>query len=1226
VVATISLPSRCLWTWASPIQPSTGQGVSEHAVLALRSFLESIDRSRKQLDFAAAADTAGELDDWLKKHEASIPPTDICEAYIALAEVEQIQLAMAKEQGRSHDDSRLHDLVEKAKRVELPSAAKSLARLVAGLSAYLTASSDGSDAALAELGTETDPETVRYRLMILLDAERFDEAVECVRSQLLHRRWCKLAVIAFARAGEDELARKAIKWAERLTDSSLRRRCILRYALVRYLRALQDRTPGDSILPGRLNQEERKELDDVLDILDPFLLAAKGNRRVETQLEFEALQLALKINVFLCNLTVADELARLLTTRHPMPLELAELVLGGWVSSPKGFPAKLRKDHPESVRALILAELIEAEINGKPKDAFDAIVRLRDRAVSQQEEELLCKALFELARQCDAATLAHAREATRDILGDDHVLVFQHDVVQCVRNEDYEKAKALLESRRDDESFVWLQMYANYHHAVGDIDTALTYYERASQVVPHPSVLETVAGIGFQQGRFRSAAEAWEKKLDAQPDDVISRRNLAITYARMHEFEKASLHFAKLRETGCESVDDNIDFAGCLAHSGRREEALTVYEELCDADEPPMATIICRAHLLRSLNRPAEAFAFLHEIRGDYWDQPDFVAEYQHTAYAANEDQHANTAFQRLLELQQKPETGHEYLQPKSLEDLMEYAEDFGKRRNFGYQQILQGRLPWLLVDTALGNTSYLAWRLRTQEMGWISEDPLVCASYAIYSTNGYAVAKQGQDDARLLPLECPVRGTTVVADLSALITLHRLGLLDAAAEYFETVLVPVEYMAHAVAESERLIPHQLSQKKAIEAIRGALDSEMLSVTDESDTRSLPFVHEHTADDDSRHLYRLVDIIRALGDVGRISDDARSHLSAIARKPPGADDKHPTLAASSEIRIVLSTLKTLNDFDVLDVVLETFQVKIIKDEHDEIDAGLRAYEAQEDVRKWHDELWKRVGSDSRFQKVPYEEKRQDRSEPEGGELPEDASLFALKLAHEKKLPLLADDRFCQMATLNQPDALLSAAFATDTLLLALADNGRLPLTEVADRLLSLMRWRYRFILPSASILKTIADRFAGRPPGKDLRDIAAYVHDCMRDPGLLSGPEPTTPPLPVAFRLHQDWAMTISRFLTDIWADEEKWTEDNATELTRWATTQFLPSSPRGMGLPGIRLASFMSDTVLSQALIHSVQIRDSARANTALLAIAGGLGVTPDKYRRLVTGVIDAL
>ena len=278
------------------------------------------------------------------------------------------------------------------------------------------------------------------------------------------------------------------------------------------------------------------------------------------------------------------------------------------------------------------------------------------------------------------------------------------------------------------------------------------------------------------------------------------------------------------------------------------------------------------------------------------------------------------------------------------------------------------------------------------------------------------------------------------------------------------------------------------------------------------------------------------------------------------------------------------------------------------------------------VRKWHDELWESVGSDSRFQMVPYKEKGQDRSEPDGEELPEDASLFAVKLAKERKLPLLADDRCCQMAVLNKPGARLFTAFATDKLLPALADRGLLPLTEVADRLLSLMKWRYRFILPSATILKTIADRFAGKPPGKDLRDVAAYVHDCMRDPGLFTGPEPTTPPLPVAFRLHQDWALTISRFLIDIWTDDQTWTADNASALTRWATTEFLPSSPRGMGMVGIRLASFMSDTVLTQALIHSVQIQDVARANRALLTIAEGLGVTSDEYERLVVGVIDAI
>jgi len=102
--------------------------------------------------------------------------------------------------------------------------------------------------------------------------------------------------------------------------------------------------------------------------------------------------------------------------------------------------------------------------------------------------------------------------------------------------------------------------------------------------------------------------------------------------------------------------------------------------------------------------------------------------------------------------------------------------------------------------------------------------------------------------------------------------------------------------------------------------------------------------------------------------------------------------------------------------------------------------------------------------------------------------------------------------------------------------------------------------------------------------------------------------------------------MAISHFLLDIWADEERWTEEKADALTRWATAEFLPSSPKGMGMVGIRLASFMPDTVLTQALIYSVQIRSAARANTALLAIADGLGVTRDEYEKLVVGVIDVL
>ena len=91
---------------------------------------------------------------------------------------------------------------------------------------------------------------------------------------------------------------------------------------------------------------------------------------------------------------------------------------------------------------------------------------------------------------------------------------------------------------------------------------------------------------------------------------------------------------------------------------------------------------------------------------------------------------------------------------------------------------MLQGRLPWLFVDVALGNVPYWAWYVRTQELPWFSEHPLETARYTLYATNGYSVRHPGQPGAKLAELQCVPKGRTVVADLSALITLHRLGLL----------------------------------------------------------------------------------------------------------------------------------------------------------------------------------------------------------------------------------------------------------------------------------------------------------------------------------------------------------------------------------------------------------------------------------------------------------------
>ena len=65
----------------------------------------------------------------------------------------------------------------------------------------------------------------------------------------------------------------------------------------------------------------------------------------------------------------------------------------------------------------------------------------------------------------------------------------------------------------------------------------------------------------------------------------------------------------------------------------------------------------------------------------------------------------------------------------------------------------------------------------------------MTCVAYSIYSTNGFRAAKRRADLTVLAPIECPQKDENVVIDISALITLHQLGLLDKSFEYFKAIL-----------------------------------------------------------------------------------------------------------------------------------------------------------------------------------------------------------------------------------------------------------------------------------------------------------------------------------------------------------------------------------------------------------------------------------------------------
>ena len=200
----------------------------------------------------------------------------------------------------------------------------------------------------------------------------------------------------------------------------------------------------------------------------------------------------------------------------------------------------------------------------------------------------------------------------------------------------------------------------------------------------------------------------------------------------------------------------------------------------------------------------------------------------------------------------------------------------------------------------------------------------------------------------------------------------------------------------------------------------------------------------------------------------------------------------------------------------------------------------------------------------------------------------DIGFAAAVLAEQEGLPLLADDRVCQTLILNQRRNHASAAFGTDTLLLSLNRAGVIGDDVLAEKFLSLLKWRYRFLLPTPSILRTLLESHMEYPPGEKLSFVARYAHDCMRDAGLFGGLEQTEPPIPMAFRLYQDWVRVIIDFITDLWVDASV-PEYHAEQVTDWAIRYFLPTEPKAMGNRAFRLSGMLVGTVFTFAMIGLV-------------------------------------
>lgn len=1172
-------------------------------------------------NFSGALIRGEELTKWLDAKSAQLSNAVRGRGYLLLAQVALIDSSMW---GKTREGfAKSQELFEKARDEFGEDISDENKLRLSNFEAKLLCIDNKDQEALALLKGATDPHSVTTKLLIFIDNDESEKGVDLIRDMPFDAKWCDHAAFVFARTGDDDRTRAALTWAGKHGDELLEHRCRVAIAKATLMR-LSD-THGDSVLSSlSINDDASQAAEEVLKCLLPIVEECRVRNKVKSGLEADAIGFACRLSRLIGQFDEARSNAELLQKFQPVHLEYANAVIRGDVEFDADVAGRLRDNYANYYPAQELALSIDIQAGLGPGQILDQVEKLARDANALGDREKLARMIIQTSSMSGQGIYDRAREIIEELIGDEHFLFLLFEAHHFYQIGNFEKFEQTLGKLEGEKDYLLDQFRAQLLIRQEKYANAAEKLLSVGRHMSEPDLLVDAARLALdaKPTRLDLAVAALEAALVLRPKNLITNRMLAFVYIQLQGFASAADCFARMKEIEPDELTHALNHAQCCVLANQPDAASDIYDELCRRSDAPVEAHLGRANLISNLGAPFNAFASLHKIRDQNWENPAFVANYLNLAYAANQDRLANEGFQQLWNLRESGKAPFQVLQPKSMEDLIQINKDAQERRKFLFEQTLVGKLPWIFVESFLGNVPYWAWRIRTQPVSWFFDDAGNRVSFSIYSTNSYAVL-QDEDRKSLKRVKCPGQGSSVVTDLSALITLHRLDLLDQAIEYFGQVQIPPSYLTGVLQQSGRLQPHQQSQKANLESIKMAIETQKMHVVEEVD--GLDVIDEYR-DDNEAASYRIQDLLSSLRSAGRISQTQMEEALCVANKPAMASELRGELDFSNHIAVSLTTLETIVGEGLLETLCDAFdRVSISKREHERMIQELRVFDLTAQTQLWHEDLWKRLSEDDRV----HTDKmvmwlRNGGNDPKYDESAESESdgvsaIDAALLAQQENFPLLVDDRVCQNIALQANPHDETAAFGSDCLLMGMLDAGIIDRSQAARAYLQLVEWRYRFLICPVPILKTIATEFSDH----DLRKVALYVHDCMRDPGLFGGPEPTEPPLPIAFRYYQDWLEVIAKFVTELWLDESV-SQERATELTTWAMMELVPSVPKVLGERIGRVANYSPFTLLMHAVYQLCEMEDYSKANLALRVMAGGLGLDDKEFIRVAEDIID--
>lgn len=1089
--------------------------------------------------------------------------------------------------------------------------------------------------AIESLSQSADNKTISIRLALLIDTRRFDEAYDFIKQHNPHPVWVHEALLILISKGEIQQAEglfrrivdeyETIKKQGNLEESAFKdnfsyeKLCTL-MAESFYNRAIRISAKSEAarIFTEDLSAEGKALLQESLKYID--LLDIK-KPQLDLNVSFFAQRAKLidmSASALLRNFTRADNAARKLVTMRPLRREFVEYVtLRG-----KQFEDLLdtiiehvEEDHPDQTWAFLCIAYLEAVLREKDDNAWRALEKATNVALSESEKEEVSRVAFEISQMTDR--LDKARMIINSTLPSNNIVrkFLEANYSYLTGNEKSAlKQLSSIEKQKTHPDLIAQSLYIRAKHEIKNKKwlRAKSLLERSNKLLWHPQTAEALLHV-LTCIPDQDAAEILKVAEEIEAHGTEDERviHLKAQAARaIDQYNKSEQYWRRLVTEHPEKQEYIFGLAEVLFWMERYDDALATMNELIQGDEKTNLMCLALACQIYEIKTDYEkAFQLLDNAKSLIANDPRLLLWHVELGFLTGNEQATSSSLQRLNDLKQQGNIPDKLFSVVHKDQIIEMFKRQRLFRENLYELYKKGQIPRSFLCEQNNVPLYLDWRVRTQPLN-LSPHPETWIDFTTYATNGMRVGFS-QKRRQLIPIVVPKEAKEIVADHHALITLHRLGLLHKIQKRFPTIYYPETLHFIWAMERKKFIHHQLSRKKVYDSLndklgRGRLkvmaaDSPIEEAERMNDTplkRILRLalsvniaIIEAYGDpenykDHSGYIIRLSQICGWLYSKGKLSEMQYADLLNLSKGEAAVIKELPHNFLDNETQIIVAdvTLEVMEERGLIDMVIDSgLQVVIEKWIADELRSAVSNIHFREEVGKWQQEMGDTIIKSKVFVPIKRSIKREQRKlieSPQHEEL-----LVSLQYVEEKQLPFLTDDRFMQMLrTAKYADK----QFGTDSLLTDLYDRKIVSLEEYASCFLELCKWRYRFLIPDVRILLYFAREFKSTLPGQALLTLAEYGRKCMEDQGLFMGMEATAPPTPLGIKLYTVWTSRWVTFLMEIWQDES-FTVEARNHMTNVVFRQFLPDAPASI-LPEIRnnLILIQEKAIFSEFFLHA--------------------------------------